>query len=168
MDQQELMRNGVDGKADTFVIAMVMHLKDPDDLMQESRVFKSVVLDWFQARGATAEGVELIAVSDPKYHGAIKQLFDTLHAGEVSLVPVFEKVYFRLALHDASGRDDRRSRPSTCNESRGEGRCAFALLQEVLWLIGSFGALALRGGQGSRHTRARPARVTPRWLAQLS
>ncbi|SEJ97193.1 MULTISPECIES: hypothetical protein [unclassified Variovorax] len=103
MDQQELMRNGVDGKADTFVIAMVMHLKDPDDLMQESRVFKSVVLDWFQARGATAEGVELIAVSDPKYHGAIKQLFDTLHAGEVSLVPVFEKVYFRLALHDASG-----------------------------------------------------------------
>jgi len=103
MDQQELMRNGVDGKADTFVIAMVMHLNDPDHLMQESRAFKSVVLDWFQARGATAEGVELIAVSDPRYHGAIKQLFEVLHAGELSLAPVFEKVSFRMALHDASG-----------------------------------------------------------------
>ena len=97
------MRKGEAGKADTFVIAMVMHLNDPDDLVQESREFKSVVLDWFRARGAAAEGVQLIAVSDPRYHVSIRQLFETLHAGEVDLAPVFKKVSFRVALHDASG-----------------------------------------------------------------
>ncbi|MDN0083693.1 hypothetical protein QU487_13150 [Crenobacter sp. SG2305] len=103
MDQRELVRDKGDGTPDSFVIALVMHLTDPENLMDESRIFKSIVLDWFQIRGSTAEAVQLIAVSDPKYHGAVIDLFEMLHAGEVSLRTVFGRIPFRIALHDPNG-----------------------------------------------------------------
>lgn len=103
MDQRELVRTGSDGKPDAFMIVLVMHLDDPADLMAESKVFKSIVIDWFHTRGASAESVQLSAVSDPVHHGAIKALFEALHAGEVSLLPVFKRIPLRIALHDPQG-----------------------------------------------------------------
>jgi hypothetical protein len=103
MDQRELVRTGSDGKPDKFMIVLVMHLNDPTNLMAESQVFKSIVIDWFRTRGATAESVQLSALSDPLYHGAIKELFEVLHAGEISLRPVFKEIPLRIALHDPKG-----------------------------------------------------------------
>jgi hypothetical protein len=103
MDQKELLRKGEGGKPDTFLIVLVMHLIESDNLVEESKIFKSVVLDWYQARGTTAEKVQLIACSDPKYHAAIKELFESLHGMELSLRPVFAKIPFGIALHDSRG-----------------------------------------------------------------
>jgi hypothetical protein len=103
MDQRELVNPSKNGKPETYVIVLVMHLSDSNNLMEESRVFKSIVLDWFRVRGTSAEQVQLLAVSDPLYHGAVLELFEALHAGEVSLEPVFKKIPFRIALHDQTG-----------------------------------------------------------------
>ena len=103
MEQRELLRPSKEGKPETYVIVLVMHLSDPDNLMEESRIFKSIVLDWFRVRGSSAEQVQLLAVSDPRYHGAVLELFEALHAGELSLEPVFKKIPFRIALHDQAG-----------------------------------------------------------------
>ena len=103
MDQRELVRAGSEGAPDAFMIVLVMHLDDPTNLMAESQAFKSIVIDWFRTRGAAAESVQLSALSDPLYHGAIKELFEALHAGEVSLRPVFKQIPLRIALHDAKG-----------------------------------------------------------------
>lgn len=103
MEQKELIRNGEGGKKDTFAIVLVMHLNDSDKLVEESRTFKSIVIDWYRVRGENSEKVNLVAVSDPLYHKAIKELFEGLHAIEISLRPVFKSVPFELSLHDKQG-----------------------------------------------------------------
>jgi len=103
VDQRELVRKDDADKHDGFVIVLIMHLQDPDNLIQESREFGSIVTDWYQARGALAEGVNLIAVSDPVYHKAITDYFLGIHALDVTLRPIFNKISFELALHNAAG-----------------------------------------------------------------
>ena len=103
MDQRELVRNGEGGSKDRFVIVLVMHLHDSDKLFEESRQFGAIVMEWYKARGESAERVQLHAVSDPLYHNAIKELFEGLHAMEVQLRAVFKTVPFKLTLHDAKG-----------------------------------------------------------------
>lgn len=102
MDQRELVRKD-DADKHGFVIVLIMHLQDPDNLIQESREFGAIVTDWYQARGALAEGVNLIAVSDPTYHKAIQDYFLGIHALDVTLRPIFNEISFELALHDAAG-----------------------------------------------------------------
>lgn len=103
MDQKELLRKGENGKSDAFAIALVMHLNDSDNLLEESFNFKSIVIDWYKSRGVYSEKVYLIALSDPIYHKAIKELFEGLHAMEISLRPVFDVVPFELKLHNLEG-----------------------------------------------------------------
>jgi hypothetical protein len=103
MEQKELIRNGEGEKKDTFAILLVMYLNDSDKLIEESRTFKSIVIDWYRVRGENSEKVNLVAVSDPLYHKAIKELFEGLHAIEISLRPVFKSVPFELSLHDKQG-----------------------------------------------------------------
>jgi len=84
-------------------MVLVMYLRNPDTLMDESRAFGAIVADWFKVRGADAESVNLIAVSDPLYHQAIKDWFEGVHSLDVTLRPIFKQVGFTLALHNSEG-----------------------------------------------------------------
>ena len=103
MDQRELMRPGDGSNPDRFTIVLVMHLRDPDNLMKESREFGTIVNDWYKAREPAAERINLIAVSDPFYHRAIKDWLEELRTLDVTLRPIFDKVEFTLALHNSQG-----------------------------------------------------------------
>jgi hypothetical protein len=103
MDQRELLRKGEGSTPDRFSIVLVLHLKDPDALIQEGRQFGAIVTDWHKARGASSEGVILAAVADPKYHKAVKDWFEGVHSMDVTLRPIFETVLFRIELHNPDG-----------------------------------------------------------------
>jgi hypothetical protein len=103
VDQRELKREGNGNIPDGFTIVLVMHLRDPDAIMDESRAFVSVVTDWFKIRVASAERVYLIALSDPLHHQAISDWFIGVHSLDVVLRPIFEKIGFTLALHNHQG-----------------------------------------------------------------
>src|SRR5262245_26930478 len=103
MDQQEFVKDGEGGARDTFVIVLAVKRDDIDRLMEESQTFKSIVIDWHAARGNDAGKVCLAVLSDAKYHNAIKELFEGLHAMELDLRPVFKAVPFELTLHDLQG-----------------------------------------------------------------
>lgn len=104
MDQRELVRSGNGKTQDAYTIVMVMHLSNADNLIEESKVFKSIAIDWFNARKESAEKINLIAVSDPMYHKAIKDLFIRLHGMEINLRPVFEKIPLEIAFHNSEAK----------------------------------------------------------------
>lgn len=103
MDQRELLRKGEGSTPDRFSIVLVLNLKDPDILIQESRQFGSIVTEWHKARGASSEAVILAVVADPKYHKAVKDWFEGAHTMDVTLRPIFETVLFRIELHSPDG-----------------------------------------------------------------
>ena len=98
-----MLRKGEGSNPDRFTIVLVLHLKDPDALIEESRQFGSIVTEWHKARGASSEAVILAAVAEPKYHKVIKDWFEGVHSMDVTLRPIFEVVLFRVELHNPNG-----------------------------------------------------------------
>jgi hypothetical protein len=103
MEQRELLRKGNSSVPDRFTLMLVLHLNDPDLLLHESSQFGAIVVDWYKARNSAAEAIILAAVVDPKYQKAVRDWFDGIHAMDVTLRPIFEKVLFRIALHNPDG-----------------------------------------------------------------
>jgi hypothetical protein len=103
LDQRELLRKGEGAVPDRFVIMLIMHLHDPDNLLAESREFGAIVTAWYRARGKTAESIILAAVSDPIYHQAIIDHYGLIHAKDVALRSIFAAVPLKIELHDAKG-----------------------------------------------------------------
>ena len=98
MDQRELTKKDASGK-DIFVIALVLHLSNPDDLIQEMRIFKKIVFEWHRVRLTAAAEVRFFALSDPKYHQAIEEFLELCHSNDVDLKPIFKSTNLSLSLH---------------------------------------------------------------------
>ncbi|BBA40398.1 MULTISPECIES: hypothetical protein [Burkholderia] len=88
---------------DLFMIVLSMELTNPDDLIQEMREWKEIVMDWYAARKQAATEVRFIAVSEVKYHQAIEEFTELCHANDVDLKGVFKSVKLHLDLHDGIG-----------------------------------------------------------------
>jgi hypothetical protein len=103
MNQKEFSKKGDHGK-DDFVIALSMELRDPDNLVQEMRLFKEIVFEWHRARRENAAEVKFIALSDSLYHQAIEEFTEACHSNDIHLKPIFEATKLHLSLHDFSGK----------------------------------------------------------------
>lgn len=126
MDQRELMRPGDGVNSERFSLVLVMHLKDLDNLMKESREFGAIVTDWYKTRNASAEGVTLIAVSSPVYHSEIRKWFEGVRALDVTLRPIFDAIGFALSLHDSQG-----AKLGECSFAAGEASSGIGVEQII-------------------------------------
>jgi hypothetical protein len=102
MDQRELTKKDAQGE-DRFVIVLVMHLNDADNLVQEMRVFKEIIIEWHRARQKAAYEVKFLALADPKYHQAIEEFAELSHSNEVELKPIFQSTQLSLSLRNQAG-----------------------------------------------------------------
>ncbi len=100
MDQREIVRQGQNGTAEKFSIILVSNLEDIDKLLPEAGEFSSIVQDWYRVRSNTAERVCLVAVADPRYHNAIKEFIEGVHAFEVNVRHIFQSIPLELSLYD--------------------------------------------------------------------
>ncbi|MFP6561338.1 hypothetical protein WJ542_23985 [Paraburkholderia sp. B3] len=88
---------------DLFVIILSMELTDPENLIQEMREWKEIVVNWYDARRQAAAEVRFIVVSDPMYHQAIEEFTELCYANDVDLKVVFKSAKLQLDLHDGNG-----------------------------------------------------------------
>ncbi|MBB5392506.1 MULTISPECIES: hypothetical protein [unclassified Herbaspirillum] len=103
MNQKEFSKKDSRGK-DLFVLVLSIELQNPDELVQEMRVFKEIVIGWHHARQKEAAEVKFIAVSDPKYHQAIEEFSEVCHSNDIDLKVIFESTELNLDLHDKTGK----------------------------------------------------------------
>lgn len=102
MKYKEFGKKG-EQQEDLFIIALSMELTNPENLNQEMREWKEIVVNWHDARKHAAAEVRFIVVSDVKYHQAIEEFTELCHANDVDLKLVFKSAKLQLDLHDGSG-----------------------------------------------------------------
>lgn len=95
MQQREMVRPDQPG---SFVLALAAHVPDSGALFSEGRQFKSIVLDWFSARGAAAGKVEMMLLVSEDVVDECLDFFQRLHQQEVDLDPVFRQVTFGVTV----------------------------------------------------------------------
>jgi hypothetical protein len=95
MQQRELVKSDHLG---SFVLALAAHVPESDALLSEGRQFKSIVLDWFAARGVAASKVELMLLAGEGVVDECLDFFQRLHQQEVDLDPIFRQAAFGLTV----------------------------------------------------------------------
>ncbi|MDB5991264.1 MAG: hypothetical protein JWQ10_2667 [Herbaspirillum sp.] len=103
MNQKEFSKKNDQGK-ELFVICLSIELQDLDNLVQEMRVFKEIVISWHRARQKEAAEVRFIAVSDPLYHQAIEEFAEVCHSNDIDLKAIFKTTKLCLDFHDNAGK----------------------------------------------------------------
>lgn len=102
MKYKEFGKKGAQ-QEDLFAIILSMELTDPENLNQEMREWKEIVVNWHKARKPAAAEVRFIAVSDVKYHHAIEEFTDLCYSNDVDLKSIFKVTKLQLDLHDGAG-----------------------------------------------------------------